>query len=397
VRRPGILVRFLLVGTLLAAGVVSGVVGAGVQSCGPTWSVESSPNAPGSNFLFGTVAISSTDAWAVGEALRKQSLGDVSTSAPVAMHWNGTSWAIVPVPSGNPFENALYGVAALASNDVWTVGRYRSDQTAPNQTLAEHWNGTAWTIVSTPNVGSGDNVLEDVVAISPTAVWAVGHYDDGTGQHKTLVERWNGTAWSVVSSPNLGTSSNWLYGVAASAAKNVWAVGSYYNPTVHALQTLVLRWNGAAWSLVPSPNSGTGINNLLVGAGGVTSTGAWAVGYSMGTSGLTALTERWNGTAWVVVPAAVVGTSNTRLLSVSARNTTDVWAVGSQSLGAASETTLIEQWDGVSWKVVSSPNPLTKDRILTSVSALSTGEAWSVGYGNDLGLQLSITEHICEP
>ena len=44
---------------------------------------------------------------------------------------------------------------------------------------------------------------------------------------QTLTEHWNGTAWSVVASPNLGTSDNVLYGVAAVAANDVWAVGYY--------------------------------------------------------------------------------------------------------------------------------------------------------------------------
>src|SRR5438128_549063 len=35
--------------------------------------------------------------------------------------------------------------------------------------------------------------------------------------------------WSVVSSPNVGTRSNYLNGVKAVSANDVWAVGYYYN------------------------------------------------------------------------------------------------------------------------------------------------------------------------
>jgi hypothetical protein len=265
-----------------------------------------------------------------------------------------------------------------------------------NRTLAEHWNGTSWSIVPTPNVGLGDNFLQSVVAISPTAVWAVGHYDDGAGLHRTLIERWDGTAWTIVPSPNVGTSSNWLYSVSAGSAKNVWAVGTYYDTTTHALQTLTVRWNGRTWRMAPSPNSGTGLTNILLNVGGVAVDRAWAVGFTVGTSGLQALIEQWNGVNWAIVPAASVGGKNARLLGVSARNNTDVWAVGSSSQGATSESTLVQQWNGSVWNLSSSPNPFIKDNILFAGSALPTGEAWAVGYGTEFGSQQTITAHICE-
>src|SRR5438477_303146 len=60
----------------------------------------------------------------------------------------------------------------------------------------------AWEVVPSANVGTGDNHLNAVAAVSATDVWAVGYYRTG-GIFRTLIERWNGT-WSVVSSPNVG-------------------------------------------------------------------------------------------------------------------------------------------------------------------------------------------------
>lgn len=37
----------------------------------------------------------------------------------------------------------------------------------------------------------------------------------------------NCSGWNIVASPNLGSNSNALNGVAAISANNVWAVGSY--------------------------------------------------------------------------------------------------------------------------------------------------------------------------
>src|SRR5205085_12498998 len=106
--------------------------------------------------------------------------------------------------------------------------------------LAELWHGTAWSVVASPNVGTGSNYLYGVAVVSANDVWAVGYYINGSfnATDETLVEHWDGTSWSVVPSPNLDTNYYYLYGVAAVSANDVWAVGKYRNDT-YIDQTLV--------------------------------------------------------------------------------------------------------------------------------------------------------------
>src|SRR5205823_1270424 len=114
-----------------------------------------------------------------------------------------------------------------SANNVWAVGYAWGGSGASTATLTEHWNGTQWSVVPSPNVTTIDNYLHGVAVISANDVWAVGTSDDeGTNGFQTLVEHWNGTAWSVVSSPNPDLG-NRLYGVAAVSANYVWAVGDY--------------------------------------------------------------------------------------------------------------------------------------------------------------------------
>ncbi|HMA37878.1 MAG TPA: S-layer homology domain-containing protein, partial [Chloroflexia bacterium] len=142
-------------------------------------------------------------------------------------HWNGNAWAVVASPNPSTLDNNLYGVAAVGANDVWAVGSYDGGMTSP--TLTEHWNGSAWTSVASPNPGVA-NELVAAVAVSTNDVWAVGDYClSNCTIFQTLMEHWNGSAWTVVPSPNGGTGSNSLYGVAAVAANDVWAVGDYWN------------------------------------------------------------------------------------------------------------------------------------------------------------------------
>src|SRR5207302_5028319 len=112
-------------------------------------------------------------------------------------------------------------------------------------------------------------------------VWAVGEYGDGS-RAITLTMHWNGGAWSVVPSPNVGANSNFLFGVSGSG-NDVWAVGYYY--TFNGSATMTLHWDGGAWSVVPSPNAGVASGlNAVSGSGN----DLWAVGtYSDGSAART--------------------------------------------------------------------------------------------------------------
>src|SRR6266571_3421958 len=88
-----------------------------------------------------------------------------------------------------------------------------------------------WSVVKSPNVGSRINSLSGVAAVSASNIWAVGYYLTSTPVERTLIEHWNGTSWSVVKSPNVGSLGNGLSGVAAVSASNIWAGGHHQNST----------------------------------------------------------------------------------------------------------------------------------------------------------------------
>src|SRR5207249_2539653 len=130
---------------------------------------------------------------------------------------------------------------------------------ASGATVAQFTRGSSacgvWSTVASPNVGTSTNFLNGVTALSVKNVWAVGTEGNGNGG-LTLVEHWTGTRWKVVASPNVnGSLSDSLSGVAAVAANNIWAVGNYYDAS-NSQQTLIEHWNGTSWSIVPSPSRG---------------------------------------------------------------------------------------------------------------------------------------------
>src|SRR5215472_7610009 len=206
--------------------------------------------------LEGVAAPSAASAWAVG------STESGRTSRTLAEHWNGTAWTQVASPSG-PGGGILFGIAAPSVRNAWAVGL--SFPGAGSQTLAEHWNGTAWTRVASPSPAR-DAEFGAVAAVPSGAAWAVGDYVKG-GNSLTLAEHWNGTAWAQTPSQNPAGASggSFLSGVAASSSTSAWAAG-YYSLGItpgSATRTLMERWTGSGWTRVASPNpDASGINVL---------------------------------------------------------------------------------------------------------------------------------------
>ena len=129
-----------------------------------------------------------------------------------------------------------------SASDCWAVGNYAVTGSVL-QTLIERWNGTSWEIASSPNTSTTQsNLLYGVTCGPASDCWAVGYYivDAVSNLNQTLIERWDGTSWAIVNSPNTSaTQSNLLYGVTCGSTPDCWAVGYYYNAS-GAAQTLAL-------------------------------------------------------------------------------------------------------------------------------------------------------------
>ena len=370
-----------LVAPLMLAAVLAGV-GPGTASASACLAGTGQPVRPGSSNGFSAVAVSSCQAWAVGDYT-------ASTGGPRTLieRWNGTAWKRQPSPSPGSSNNTLSGVAATSASNAWAVGQDSNNAASSVfQTLAEHWNGTAWTRVPSPSPGTGNNDLIGVAATSASDAWAVGLYDSGPGTpFQTLAEHWNGTAWTRVPTPNPGGGI--LKSVAATSASNAWAVGSYSSGAGGSL-TLIEHWNGTTWTQVPSPSPGPpGRLNELSGVAALSSTDAWAVGqyFSRTTFADQTLIERWNGTTWTQVPSPNPSPfTDDGLFAVVATSASDAWAVGDYTSNnhPFPDLTLIERWNGTAWTQVPSPNPSSSENGFGGVAATSPANVWAVGaYG----------------
>lgn len=208
---------------------------------GARWQVVANPALPGvSDSALNAVAQipGTAQLWAIGYAL---SGPRPAYNQPLIERWDGGAWQVVAgpaLPSG-AFGGELHSVVALSQTDAWAVGDY----TASNhtiRTLIMHWNGTAWQVAASPDTWGS---LASVAATGPHDVRAVGHIaiEDGNNQH-ALIEQWDGTSWRMLRGPEPGTVgySN-LGSITTDGAGNYWAVGSSYSTANSGDRTLTVH------------------------------------------------------------------------------------------------------------------------------------------------------------
>jgi hypothetical protein len=308
-----------------------------------------------------------------------------SVSCPAA-------WSIVSSPNVGSGNNELYGIDAASANDIWTVGRY-SDPSG-YKTLALHWDGDVWNVVPTPNVGSAFNQIFSVAAVSSNNVWAVGASSNNNVLNQTLIEHWDGNQWSVVASPLAPGTSSFLYGIVAIGANDIWAVG-YIQIGFSAQQPLTLHWDGSSWSLVLSPSTAPNNQDILWSVTALATNNIWAVGYSTdAVSGqYRTLIEHWNGTAWSIVTSPnPTGSIYNFTWGIEAVSPNDVWVMG-RAYDGSLYPSLIEHWDGSAWSVTPSPSEQFYNEVYDA-SAVSSTDVWAVGrYGGGFSDNIAMVMH----
>lgn len=200
---------------------------------------------------------------------------------------------------------------------------------------------------------------EELVAVS--VVSATDAWAAG-GASAPLVEHWNGTSWRVLSTPHLPKAR--FMGVAALSALDVWAVGSVADRQTQQSHPLVERWNGQRWSVAFRGNQPGQLRGIAVRA----PNDAWAVGRQSGST----LIEHWDGRSWrriVRTSAEMRGSLN----GVVVLAPTSAWAVG-----ASAGQPLVQHWNGRRWRVVRDVSH-RQTGALWDIAAVSPTDIWTSG------------------
>jgi len=255
--------------------------------------------------------------------------------------WNGTKWSQVASPNASGATGSyLNAVSCTGASNCHAVG-YSYNSTSTN-TLAERWNGTSWSVVGSPNPAGDDRDLQAVSCSGPANCLAVGYYDATSGSGTTLAERWNGTKWSLVAIPDPKNSDSYLNGVSCPSSTSCMAVGVTYGSTGPG-RALAERWNGSSWAIVAVPNPAGSGDSYLNDVRCPTTTSCVAVGAYASTSDKTEA-QRWNGSTWTVVATPnPLGSTGSYLNSLACASTTACYAVGDWH-GTGASRTLVERY-----------------------------------------------------
>jgi len=370
-----------------AALVALAGVGLGVwtatRSSDSGWHAVTIPQAAGAgdSGLDAVTVLPDGTAWAVGYV----NIAPQNTEHTAVQRWDGHQWTAVPTPALGDQANSFDGVAASSAHDAWAVGSTSTDPAAhgapvsgyTDSSLIEHWDGTRWTaldVAARPRLSSDSADLEGAAAISSSNAWAVGRVAD-----TALIEHWDGARWSVSPSPDLHSEKNGgvLFRVVAVSAADVWAVGE--NSAGGRDGCLIEHFDGTTWSVDPCPVPAGERMARLLAIAETSPKDLWAVGYyTTGSSDTSqtahALIEHFDGATWSVVPSPRVGTgtgleaqTSDELESVAGRSSGDVYA--------ASPTGVVIHWDGTRWTLTSTRLP----GYVNGMAALAGGDIWAVG------------------
>lgn len=377
---------------------------------GNKWRIEPTQTRKGAatSHLNAVTCASALDCVAVGF-----SSNSLNNQVPLIEHWNGTSWKIEKAPTRSGFtESQLTGVSCTSATRCIAVGS--SFKPSVSVTLAEIWNGSKWTIQSTPNaknaggfgaihcvtrvqcfaVGDGLGANwngtkwslvklgfpgdpADLTAISCTkanACYAAG----GFFQEAVLtgvLEFWNGSRWRVQNYEITSSNDSSVFnGISCTTATNCTAVGSFDDSGNHALaEDFSLRWQ----SVIPLPFNGA-IATVLSSVSCVSPNSCIAVGSVSTSSDTESFADAWDGTQWN--SANMPKQSSTSFNGVSCKTSTFCIAVG-ELAKKGGNVTIAERWNGVKWVIQATPNPAgAASNFLTGISCPATNACTAVGF-----------------
>jgi len=175
---------------------------------------------------------------------------------PLAEHWDGSTWAVQPMPSpsGAGFS-WLDGISCPSASSCTAVGYYYNSANVLT-TLAEYWDGSMWTIQATPSRFSKGSALLAVSCTAPGRCTAVGNHFGPGGGGVPLVEHSSAGIWRVqpVQAPS-GTTDAVLGGISCTVAASCTAVGDYTTGPGNARAYLPLAeyWDGSTWTIQAVP------------------------------------------------------------------------------------------------------------------------------------------------
>ena len=285
------------------------------------------------------------------------------------------TWTVQPTPTPAQGVDGLFlAVSCVSSSDCTAVGGYTSN--AGPVTLAEHWDGTRWSVQATPNLtGASFSTLEAVSCPTASDCTAVGEYDKQGSPELTLAEHWNGSTWAVQAMPVASpvASSVFLNGVSCPAPGKCTAVGWFQRNGTGAFVALAENNYSGSWRIrsVRGPSATLGQLNAVscTARANCTAVGTPSVG--------PVPAEHWDGSTWTV--QATPGPAGAALNGVSCVLASSCTAVGTIPPTGVNQAAIAERFAGGAWHRAGTASPAA-DEVLAGISCVSASICTAAGY-----------------
>ena len=315
-----------------------------VESWGGTsWQIVPSPDPAGTSgaALSSVSCTGPSDCTAVGY-WTNDTTTPYNTVETLVETWDGTSWQIVPSP--NPTGSTLsqlLSVSCLSPSQCIAVGSGQEVSGAQQlaQTLVETWDGTSWQIVPSPSPSLTQSGLNSLSCLSGSSCMAVGYWYNPSTVELPLAEKWDGTSWSVLTTPLPSGATQGAFNSVSCISLTFCLAGGWQANGTSLNVTLSLgeTWDGTSWQSVslPDPSGSTwaGVSSMsCTGPSACTAVGDWDSGSWAGT---------WDGTSGQIVDLPQTS-GFTPVDSVTCLSSSECTLVGSYSPSGGPHQSLIE-------------------------------------------------------
>jgi hypothetical protein len=358
------------------------------------WEIQPSANPPGA----ASASLSAVSCVADGSCMAVGTYSpDGLSEYTLAERWDGIAWTIVSTPNPVGTQDVLSGVSCPAPGSCSAVGVSVSSSSV--RTLAEAWNGRKWVVRSTPSPAPGSfSSLNSISCTAPDSCTAVGGFTKAaeTAQEEPLAEHWDGTKWAIQPTPDPeAENGSSLRGISCTAPDACTAGGNYDYFDIDQ-KIFAFRWNGTAWVIETQHNPGGENQNAdnsvsCSSSSACTSVGSW-LNLELETR---PLAESWNGASWTrQFPPHPRGAKSAPLDGVSCLSSSACAAVGSWSASSRGNPTLTlaEQWNGASWKIGATPNPTGAQFSTLSAVDCPAGPCVAVGNSSNGSVTQTLVE-----
>jgi hypothetical protein len=361
------LAAFAMVVGFVSGAAASPVVNTAEQASSAGWRVS---QVLAGVTVGGLWAGSARDAWLAGDECADPATcgeADTGNGTVVVRHWDGTAWQVVTPPSAyvdSPLDQGVAAVAATSGSNAWVLASRGADEVAYTDAL--HLTGKSWAAPVRL-----DAAIATAVAPCPTQLWAFG--EPPRSGPPGYFAHFNGRTWREGSFPFSGTAS------AARSASDVWVGGGGDGTAPLGIE----HWDGRRWHVTPLPDLGVPSSDLLwANVNGLADAGpgdAWADITTQDDGGANragTILLRWNGRAWSRVAFPYGGSA---LSPVAADGHGGIWLATANSAGD-NTTTWFDHYFGGRWTRVRVPSRDGEQPEVVYLSSIpGTPSLWAAG------------------